>query len=183
MEALSMTVKNGPQSSPVADLELYFDPTLLPSFRSTVKNLLQLMVSGIEVEEKSSALSELLPRKIRDALTEASGPMAPMLSSMPELDLDIKWNPLPILAFREVSALGKTLEKTPTATQQNVPAWALFGVFFIALPMAGSFGGNTPAASLVDVATRAMAPAAKSMASTMTTSDFISLKLLTAAMI
>jgi ABC-2 type transport system permease protein len=27
----------------------------------------------------------------------------------------------------------------PNATQHNVPAWALFGVFFIVLPMAGTF--------------------------------------------
>ncbi len=139
LEAFSMTAEDESAASPAADLELYFDPTLLPSFRSTVKNLLQLMIVGIEVEEKAAALSELLPRKIRDALAEASGPMAPMLSSMPEPDIEIKWNPRPIMSFREISALETPLEKTPNAVQQNVPAWALFGVFFIALPMAGSF--------------------------------------------
>lgn len=139
METLSMKGEDGPVYSPAADLELYFDPTLLPSFRSTVTNLLQLLMVGIEMEEKASALSALLPRKIQDALAEASGPMAPMLSSNPELDIDLKWNPRPILGLREVSALETPLEKMPDAVQQNVPAWALFGVFFIALPMAGSF--------------------------------------------
>ena len=40
--------------------------------------MLQLMILGIEVEEKISALSELLPLKIRDALTEASGLGSPL---------------------------------------------------------------------------------------------------------
>jgi ABC-2 type transport system permease protein len=138
-EALSMPLESELDSSQAAGLELYFDPTLLPSFRSTVKNLLQLMVVGIEVEEKVSALSELLPLKIQDSLSKSLGPMGPALSSIPDLDLHLKWSPQPIFTLREASALEESLLKMPDAVQQNVPAWALFGVFFIALPMAGSF--------------------------------------------
>ena len=69
-------MKSGRRSgrSLAAELEVYFDPTLLAGFRSTINHLLQLMIFGIEVEEKISALSEALPGKIQEELTKAPRP-------------------------------------------------------------------------------------------------------------
>jgi ABC-2 type transport system permease protein len=138
-KALSM--QSGEEaSSPLAgELEVYFDPTVMGGFRSAVNHLLQLMIFSIEVEEKISALSELLPGKLQQELTAVLGPMALETLSNANLKPDLKWDPAPLLKLRDESALGEAPVTPPNAVQQNVPAWALFGVFFIVLPMAGSF--------------------------------------------
>lgn len=42
------------------------------------------------------------------------------------------------MPVREQFSTAMGFVKKPTAVQQNVPAWAIFGIFFIAVPLAGS---------------------------------------------
>ena len=51
--------------------------------------------------------------------------------------MKIDWSDAPLLSLEEAAAAGLA-RTTPTSVQQNVPAWTLFGVFFIVLPLAGS---------------------------------------------
>ena len=44
-----------------------------------------------------------------------------------------------MLQIESHDALAGNRMKIPTSVQQNVPAWSLFGIFFIVLPMAGAF--------------------------------------------
>lgn len=122
-----------------AEVEIYFDPAVMGGFRSAVHHLLQLMVLQIEVQEKINQMAELLPGLFQNALEKALGPMAAEMIPQAPLALNMEWRPDPILKIRASSALGTAAVKTPDAVQQNVPAWSLFGIFFIVLPMAGSF--------------------------------------------
>jgi ABC-2 type transport system permease protein len=119
-------------------LNAYFDPTVLGGFRSAVKHLLQLMLLNIEVEQKIAALAELLPEKMQNHLQSALGPMA---ESVPIKDdaLQMKWDSSPLVVLSDRTATRKRRIQPANAVQQNVPAWSLFGVFFVVLPMAGSF--------------------------------------------
>ena len=52
---------DGAVEPPPANVELYFDPTVLGSLRSAVHHLLALMLLRVEVDEKVAALGERLP--------------------------------------------------------------------------------------------------------------------------
>lgn len=120
------------------ELKAYFDPTVLGGFRSAVKHLLQLMLLNIEVEQKITALTVLLPVKMQQQIQNTLGPMAESVPIKEDV-LQMKWDPSPLVVLSDQTATHKTLIQPANAVQQNVPAWSLFGVFFVVLPMAGSF--------------------------------------------
>ncbi len=119
------------------DIAVYFDPTVLGGFRSAILNSLNLVIVGIEIDEKMKVLSRLLPEYINMSIRKEMGPFVPedLIKDIPGIQLDFSSNPL--LEVREKPAYENAFEKTPTSVQQNVPAWALFGIFFIVVPMAG----------------------------------------------
>ena len=120
------------------DITVYFDPTVFGGFRSAVLNSLELVIVGIELNEKMNVLSELLPEHINRTLRKAMGPLLPesFVNDIPGMRLDFSRDRLLRIAERPASQFD--FEKKPTSVQQNVPAWALFGIFFIAVPMAGA---------------------------------------------
>lgn len=139
VEALSMEDRPLATARSAVELELHFDPTVLGRFRSAVKNQLQLLALTIDVEEKLAALSELLPVKMRATLEAAMGPMGMKLPMGDNLGINLNWDRQPMMTISEDTTLPAENAPVPTAVQQNVPAWSLFGIFFIVLPMAGSF--------------------------------------------
>ncbi len=139
VKALNMEDEALDAASPSAVLEVYFDPAVTGGFRSAVHNLLQLMVLQIEVKEKMAQLSQLLPIQVERSIQAALGPMAEGMAGDSAAAPALQWPAQPIFKIRASSATGTTAGKTPNAVQQNVPAWSLFGIFFIVLPMAGSF--------------------------------------------
>ena len=48
------------------------------------------------------------------------------------------WADKQLLGIREQFASRYGFTKMPTSVQQNVPAWSVFGIFFIVVPIAGS---------------------------------------------
>jgi ABC-2 type transport system permease protein len=123
----------------VPGLVVYFDPVVMGSFRSAVKHLIQLLLVGIEVEARMAALSEAMPEAVKQSVTQSLGPTAAKFAPEMKMDVDLSWDPQPMIPIDDAVETGAAYVKTPNAVQHNVPAWALFGVFFIALPMAGSF--------------------------------------------
>lgn len=118
------------------EIKIYYDTALTGGFRSAMKSALDLMVMGIEINEKLAALSQLLPEKIDLEIKTAMGPMAPEGSIINADDFKFFSMNTPVVGIQEMSASQDV--KPPTSVQQNVPAWALFGIFFIVLPMSGS---------------------------------------------
>jgi ABC-2 type transport system permease protein len=125
-------------TAPPMELNTYFDPTVLGGFRSAVKHLLQLLLLKIEVEHKIAALTELLPRKMQHHLQTRLGSVAEQVP-VDEEALRMEWDPSPLVMLNDRTATHGNRLHPANAVQQNVPAWSLFGVFFVVLPMAGSF--------------------------------------------
>jgi ABC-2 type transport system permease protein len=134
--SLSMAPEAGTQAAKLPVIRLYFDPAVLGGYRSAVRNSLQLMVYGIEVNEKLDALERLLPVKIRATLQKEMGDLLPEALPLSPPDFQMDWSDSPVLRLEE-AATGSD-GPMPTSVQQNVPAWTLFGIFFIILPLAGS---------------------------------------------
>ncbi|BBO90829.1 ABC transporter permease [Desulfosarcina ovata] len=138
----SLSEKKGTEpeaTEPMPCIEVHFDPTVMGSFRSAVGHLLDLMVLRLEVAEKIKALGELLPEVIHRSLAETLAPMGEPVPALPALDLQLRWSEMPLLQVEDGDARAVQPSRLPTSAQQNVPAWTLFGIFFIVLPMSGAF--------------------------------------------
>ncbi|MEN8134604.1 MAG: ABC transporter permease [Thermodesulfobacteriota bacterium] len=120
---------------PAPELEILFDPTVMGGFRSAMQNSLAMVLLEFEIRTKMAALSGFLPEFVEAKMKKSAGDFADYIKVPP---LEITMSTEPILLVQAGSASKGGLAVMPTPTQHNVPAWALFGMFFIVVPMAGS---------------------------------------------
>jgi ABC-2 type transport system permease protein len=119
-------------------LFVYFDPTLRETFRSGIKSALEKIILGMEAGEKMKVLSELLPKEMEAVTKKAMGAMwsEEFTKAIPHVHID--WDNRPIVKVKEEIARYGNTAKIPTTVQQNVPAWTLFGMFFVVVPLGAS---------------------------------------------
>lgn len=120
------------------DLLVYLDPALSENARTGTMSILKASLVVIETGEKMKAFEALLPKKIEAAAKSTMGSQwsEDFKESLP--DVRITWDSSPIMQVKEKTAGYGKLDKAPTTVQQNVPAWTLFGIFFIVVPLGGS---------------------------------------------
>jgi ABC-2 type transport system permease protein len=112
-------------------LPVFFDPGVLPGYRSGILAVLQLTVFQIEMELKVKALEERTA-----ALLGGQQWMIGNVGKKPDLGISHLQDTL--LTLLEQQAGEKKEASAPSAVQHNIPAWALFGLFFTCIPLAGS---------------------------------------------
>ena len=95
------------------EIRLYFDPTLQTSFKESVKSGIDKLLYQIENQYIYKAFESQLEEGVSLPKTEA------------------------LVSFREINPNTATAA-IPNATQHNVPAWALFAIFFITIPLSAS---------------------------------------------
>ena len=119
-------------------LVVYFDPTMQENVRRGIVSSLEKALLSIETDEKVKAFAALLPAKIESAAKKAMGDMwsEEFKKNLPKVRID--WDKSAIVAIEEKTARYGSATKTPNTVQQNIPAWTIFGMFFIVVPMAGS---------------------------------------------
>lgn len=126
-------------SSPSPDLRLYFDPTMTGGYRAAVSGALNQALAATQAELRMQGLERALNQRIaqlNEALEGlAAGGESPGMQSIQEIVLSS--GPSSMVGIVEATPLSAARAILPTAVQQNVPAWALFGMFFIAVPLAG----------------------------------------------
>ncbi|HEX2720162.1 MAG TPA: ABC transporter permease, partial [Candidatus Deferrimicrobium sp.] len=127
-----------PDPTTVPGLTVHFDPAVQGAFRTAVVNSLQRVLLGIELREKGAALSETIERMMRQGIGGGipSPPGGDATRQTPPIRFELDTEP--VLTLREASDSGGRSPRRPTAAQQNVPAWALFGMFFIVVPVSGA---------------------------------------------
>ena len=109
-----------------------FDPLVQGTFRTSVTNALYRILLTLELEMKTRAVSEIFPRQLKKILLNAGAVNAPFPTLNPE------WGRERLLEIESLQAGRGGTGNLPSSVQQNVPAWALFGMFFIVVPMGGS---------------------------------------------
>ncbi|KFC24720.1 ABC transporter permease [Chryseobacterium sp. FH1] len=97
-------------ASKTKDIHLYFDPATNAGFKNSVMNAINKMV--FEIENK----------KIYKAFQDQLGTTE---------DLENK----SLITFKEITPNKSNEEVMPNSVQHNVPAWALFAIFFIVVPL------------------------------------------------
>jgi ABC-2 type transport system permease protein len=100
------------------ELKLFFDPVTKESFKVSISGAIDKIVSGIEMQNMLLALGE----ELKDISPESKKP-------------DLKNQP--IVTTVEAYAGGET-SIMPNSVQHNVPAWTMFAMFFICIPLAGN---------------------------------------------
>lgn len=106
------------ESSPVVKLKpkevkLYFDPATQQSFKSSVKNGIDRMVSKIETQTIYKAFQEQLTDDASEVIFDTES----------------------FITFTEIVPGQHSENVIPNSSQHNVPAWTLFAIFFIILPL------------------------------------------------
>ncbi|WP_190277210.1 ABC transporter permease [Taibaiella lutea] len=99
------------------DIELVFDPVVKPSFRSSLTFALNEYISKVKMEVLLGRLSKL------NGANNAT--------------------PVDLSTFQGLSVIERSLDngqqlKQVNSTQHNVPAWTIFGMFLIVVPISGN---------------------------------------------
>ena len=114
------------QGASTADLTLVLDPAVHSALQDSIDNALQRLVQGEEVRVFLEGLAELLEFEIPES--ESTTALREMSVLSRERLIDI----------RQEFATSGPLKIKPNVVQHNVPAWTMFGIFFIVVPISGS---------------------------------------------
>ena len=120
------------------EISVLFDPTVEGSFRAALNSALAMVVKGIQARLFAEKTFDMLPEKMVSGMPAhmASFLLKQKMSArdlLPQLFDDVS-----LIIVQEKFTTEMGFIRQPTAVQQNVPAWAIFGIFFIAIPLAGS---------------------------------------------
>ena len=95
------------------EVRLYFDPATQLTFKSSVKNGIDKMISKIETESIYKAFQSQISDDPNEAIFETEN----------------------FISFKEVSLKKEGEDILPNSVQHNVPAWTLFAIFFVIVPL------------------------------------------------
>ncbi|MCX6285752.1 MAG: ABC transporter permease [Bacteroidetes bacterium] len=122
------------QSNDSINIAVYFDPgikgTFKYAFMASMKEYSMFIESSMIFDSFNSELKKMFPQ------------YQPPKSDYRET-----------VYFSEIFPAGKDENAVPSTTQHNVPAWALFAMFFIVIPMTGSMIKEREEGSMVRIYT------------------------------
>ena len=93
------------------EVRLYFDPATQPTFKSAVMNSIDKLISKIETKSIYSTFQKQFG------------------------DDELKFDQESFIVFNEIFPKQGEQEVLPNSAQHNVPAWTLFAIFFIVIPL------------------------------------------------
>ncbi|MCC9042141.1 ABC transporter permease [Myroides sp. M-43] len=96
------------------EVKLYFDPALQTSFKEGIKGAIDKIVATIENKTIYGAFAT--------QLSDGDEPQSLFAQES-------------LIQFKEIAPKEQELNKIPNAVQHNVPAWSLFAIFFIIVPL------------------------------------------------
>lgn len=147
------------------EILLYLDPVIIESFKTSIVSSLNGIIRTAEIKIISDNFSDAFRMELNDELQNLKNQIIQKLKKQivayaprqlsrsiskeiennlnKELDLKLSaksftWNFAEIIKVKESSTKEPSAESTPTVVQHNVPAYSLFAMFFIVIPLAGS---------------------------------------------
>jgi ABC-2 type transport system permease protein len=111
---LSDTLKKGVLKDPITqkEVKLYFDPAVQPSFKNAVMSSIDKMIAQIESKSIYTAFQDQLGDEASSSFEQKS-----------------------FITFKEIMPRANDKDIVPNSVQHNVPAWSLFAIFFIVIPL------------------------------------------------
>ncbi|MGM0408333.1 MAG: ABC transporter permease [Bacteroidota bacterium] len=101
------------------DIKIYIDPVTSQSFKNSLMSSLKEFTSELEIKLFFQNFSETLA------------------GMFPDQD-PIEFENFQTINYKEIYASTTKDEILPNSVQHNVPAWTMFAIFFIVLPLAGN---------------------------------------------
>lgn len=95
------------------EIRLYFDPATQHTFKSSVRNGIDKMISKIETASIYKAFQEQISDDENEVIFDSKS----------------------FITFKEIIPQHGDEELIPNSVQHNVPAWTLFAIFFIIVPL------------------------------------------------
>ena len=95
------------------EIRLYFDPATQHTFKTSVRNGIDKMISKIETASIYKAFQEQIT----------------------EDETEVIFDTKSMISFKEIIPQHDDQELMPNSVQHNVPAWTLFAIFFIIVPL------------------------------------------------
>jgi ABC-2 type transport system permease protein len=127
---------DAPDKGSEKSITIYFDPSVQGGFRAAVLTAVSKVLVCMEYQIKLEHVLSLLPpdknnrdKNNRDQNSRVQNNRA--------VETKIEESS-PWFGISELWATEFGFITMPTSVQQNVPAWALFGIFFICVPLSGS---------------------------------------------
>ena len=131
-ETISNSLKRKTQ---LTDVIIYFDPAIRDSYRNSIVNSLKRLVQNAEIKIMMDSFKKILPDRLNNQLKQSMGQYAP---ENLKFNISFPWKSESLIMVKEIFAKSKTAIIKPTVVQKNVPAFALFAMFFIVIPISGS---------------------------------------------
>lgn len=100
-------------------LQLFFDPITKESFKTIISTSVDRIVSGIEMQSMVSVLNKQMKETFPD---------------MQPAQFEMK----PLVTTEQEYATHSETKIIPNSVQHNVPAWTMFAMFFICIPLSGN---------------------------------------------
>ena len=127
-------------AEPLGEIAVYFDPAVRAPFRRAVVTALERLSQGVEVK--------VMMGKIQGFMSGVTGKSASGSS----------WEDEPHITVRELFTGQGGAESMPSSVQQNVPAWTLFAMFMISIPLSGGIIRERDGGTLVRLRTLPVSP-------------------------
>lgn len=125
---------------PDAKIEVYFDPTIQKLFKTAVLNALENNIEKI----KSKILLKTFSEGILQDVESVTGDL---IDVSPD-DITLTQDDLDLVQIEQQYAVKNKSVIMPNSVQHNIPAWSMFAMFFIALPLAGNMLKDRESGSL-----------------------------------
>jgi ABC-2 type transport system permease protein len=121
-QTLSTDSVSGSTLPDSVEIKIFIDPITKKSFIASVTSSLREFISGVK--------TKIMFRTFADQIAE-------LIPDKKKTPADA-FNQTQIIKYTEVYASKSIGKIVPNAVQHNVPAWAIFAMFFIVMPLSGS---------------------------------------------
>lgn len=113
------SIKSDIQDTNAVRIKLFFDPITKQSFKMSISGAIDRIVSGIEMQSMVGSMRTELKELFPDGQ-------------------NIETDNSPIVVTDQLYAGKDETAIVPNSVQHNVPAWTMFAMFFICIPLAGN---------------------------------------------
>ncbi len=120
-------------------IDIVYDPTTKPSMKQAISSSLESFIAKVENRIIIKAYSNVL-------------------SAITNLHVDEKDDVPDVIQIKESFASSSGSSILPNSVQHNIPAWTLFAMFFICIPLAGNIIREKQAGSMVRLSTLPVSP-------------------------
>lgn len=108
----TLAKKTEPKIISEKEVKLYFDPAVQPTFKNAVMSSIDKMIAQIESSSIYATFKDQLGDENSNTFEQKS-----------------------FITFKEIMPRANNQEIIPNSVQHNVPAWSLFAIFFIVIPL------------------------------------------------